>query len=156
MSLRQAALYDPLTRLPNRRLLDLDSFKSVNDTFGHNVGDEVLIEVASRLIQCVRACDTLARHGGDEYVVLLEEIVDRQQALPIGERVLAGLHEPVRTVAGAISVSASIGIHVATDDDDDDSLLRAADGAMYEAKRNGHGGLQVSRAQPSGSDPSSH
>ena len=167
--LRQAALYDPLTGLPNRRLLrdrvehalvlrarghtgvaalflDLDSFKSVNDRFGHNVGDEVLVEVADRLIQCVRACDTLARHGGDEYVVLLEEIVDRQQALSIGERVLAGFHEPVRTVAGTISVSASIGIHVATGDDDYDSLLRAADDAMYEAKRHGHGGLQVSRA----------
>jgi diguanylate cyclase (GGDEF)-like protein/PAS domain S-box-containing protein len=168
--LRQAALYDPLTRLPNRRLLrdrvehalvlrarghtgvaalfvDLDSFKRVNDTFGHDVGDEVLVEVAGRLVQCVRGCDTLARHGGDEYVVLLEEIADREQATSIGQRVLAGFNEPVRTVVGDIAVSASIGIHVATDDDDYDSLLRAADGAMYEAKRSGQGGIRFSPAE---------
>jgi diguanylate cyclase (GGDEF)-like protein/PAS domain S-box-containing protein len=169
--LRQAALYDPLTRLPNRRLLrdrvehalvlrarghtgvaalfvDLDSFKRVNDTFGHDVGDEVLVEVAGRLVQCVRGCDTLARHGGDEYVVLLEEIADREQATSIGRRVLAEFNEPVRTVVGNISVSASIGIHVATDDDDYDSLLRAADGAMYEAKRGGQGGIRFSPVEP--------
>jgi len=167
--LRQAALYDPLTRLPNRRLLrdrvehalvlrarrhtgvaavfvDLDGFKGVNDTFGHDVGDEVLVEVASRLLRRARGCDTLARHGGDEYVILLEEIADREQVTSIGQRVLAGFSEPVRTVGGKISVSASIGIHVATDDDDYDSLLRAADGAMYEAKRSGHGALRFSPA----------
>jgi diguanylate cyclase (GGDEF)-like protein/PAS domain S-box-containing protein len=169
--LRQAALYDPLTRLPNRRLLrdrvehalvlrarghtgvaalfvDLDRFKRVNDSFGHDVGDEVLVEIASRLVHCVRGCDTLARHGGDEYVVLLEEIADREQATSIGERVLAGFTEPVRTAVGNILVSASIGIHVATDDDDYDSLLRAADGAMYEAKRGGRGGIRFSPVEP--------
>jgi diguanylate cyclase (GGDEF)-like protein/PAS domain S-box-containing protein len=169
--LRQAALYDPLTRLPNRRLLrdrvehalvlrarrhtgvaavfvDLDDFKQVNDTFGHDVGDQVLVEVASRLVQCVRGCDTLARHGGDEYVMLLEEIVDLEQATSIGQRVLAGFTEPVRTVVGNISVSASIGIHIATDDDDYGSLLREADGAMYEAKRSGQGGIRFSSVEP--------
>ena len=69
---------------------------------------------------------------------------------------LAGFREPLRTVVGNIIVSASIGIHIATDDDDYDSLLRAADRAMYEAKRSGHGGLRVSPAQPGRSRPSSH
>ena len=165
--LRQAALYDPLTGLPNRRLLrdrvehalvmrarrhtgvaavfvDLDDFKQVNDTFGHDVGDEVLVEVASRLSQCTRMCDTLARHGGDEYILLLEEIADREQAKSIGQRVLDGFTEPVPTAVGKISVSASIGVHVATDHDDYDSLLRSADGAMYEAKRTGNGGIRFS------------
>ena len=167
--LRQAALYDPLTRLPNRRLLrdrvehalvlrarrhtgvaalfvDLDGFKAVNDTFGHEVGDEVLVEIARRLGDRVRRSDTLARYGGDEYVMLLEELVDREHAAEIGRRVLAGFSQPVRTVAGHLPVSASIGIHVATDDDDYDALLRAADRAMYDAKRNGPGGIHISSA----------
>lgn len=165
--LRQAALYDPLTLLPNRRLLrdrvehalvlrsrrnigvaalfvDLDDFKTINDTFGHDVGDEVLVEVARRLGDCVRGCDTLARHGGDEYVVLLEELADQEQATAIGQRMLSAFHEPVRTVVGELAVSASIGIHIAMDDDDYDSLLRASDSAMYEAKRSGQGGVRFS------------
>jgi diguanylate cyclase (GGDEF)-like protein len=124
--------------------VDLDSFKRVNDTFGHDVGDEVLVEVANRLAERVRRCDTLARLGGDEYVMLLEEIVDQDQAAIIGQRVLAGFAEPMRTVAGELSVSASIGIHLATDDDDYDALLRAADSAMYDAKRSGPGGIRFS------------
>lgn len=169
--LRQAALYDPLTRLPNRRLLrdrvehalvlrarrdtgvaalfvDLDGLKRVNDTFGHDVGDEVLVEVSRRLSECVRGCDTLARHGGDEYVMLLEELADLEEATTIGQRVLAAFNEPVPTVAGNIHMSASIGIHVAIDDDDYDSLLRTADGAMYDAKRHGPGGIRFSTAKP--------
>jgi len=168
--LRQAAWYDSLTRLPNRRLLrdrvehalvlrarrhtgvavlfvDLDGFKRVNDSFGHDVGDEVLVEVACRLLERVRACDTLTRHGGDEFVILLEELADREQATSIGQRVLSAFDEPLRTVVGHIPVSASIGIHVATDDDDYDSLLRAADGAMYDAKRSGQGGVRFSLTQ---------
>jgi diguanylate cyclase (GGDEF)-like protein/PAS domain S-box-containing protein len=165
--LRQAALYDSLTRLPNRRLLrdrvehalalrarrhtgvgllfvDLDGFKRVNDTFGHDVGDEVLIEVARRLLECVRGSDTLTRHGGDEFVILLEELADLDQACSIGQRVVSAFDEPLATVVGSIPVSASVGIHVATDDDDYDSLLRAADRAMYDVKRSGRGGLRFS------------
>lgn len=169
--LRQAALYDPLTLLPNRRLLrdrvehalllrsrrhtgvaalflDVDSFKPVNDTFGHDVGDEVLVEVARRLNGCVRAGDTLARHGGDEYVMLLEELADAEQAASIAQRALAAFHEPIRTVVGDIVVSASIGGHIASDDDDYDSLLRAADAAMYDAKRRGKSRVRFSAGQP--------
>ena len=171
--LRQAALYDTLTLLPNRRLLrdrvehalvlrtrrhtgvaalfvDLDGFKQVNDTFGHDVGDEVLVEVARRLNERTRACDTLARHGGDEYVMLLEELADREQAVSISQRMIAAFDKPVRTVAGEIPVSASIGVHVATDDDDYAALLRAADGAMYEAKRSGPGCVRFSAASQPG------
>ena len=167
--LRQAALYDPLTRLPNRRLLrdriehalvlrarrhtgvaalfvDLDGFKRINDTFGHDVGDAVLVEIARRLSECVRRSDTLARYGGDEYVMLLEELVSPEQAAAIGQRVLAGFAEPVPTVAGNLPVSASIGIRIATDNDDHDALLRAADTAMYDAKRNGPGEIRFSSA----------
>jgi diguanylate cyclase (GGDEF)-like protein/PAS domain S-box-containing protein len=166
--LRVLALYDPLTLLPNRRLLrdrvehalnlrarrhtgvaalfvDLDGFKRVNDTFGHDVGDEVLVEVARRLSLRVRQCDTLARHGGDEYVMLLEELVHPEQAAAIGQRVLSAFTAPVATLGGNLPVSASIGIHIATDDDDYDALLRAADHAMYDAKRRGPGGLRFSQ-----------
>ncbi len=167
--LRQAALFDPLTNLPNRRLLrdrvehalahrarrgtgvaaafvDLDSFKEVNDAFGHDVGDQVLVEVARRLAGRVRLSDTLARYGGDEFVMLLEDLVNREQAAEIGGRLVAAFTEPVRTAAGRLPVSASIGIHVATDADDYDALLRAADTAMYDAKRSEPGGLRFSPA----------
>lgn len=177
--LRQAALYDPLTQLPNRRLLrdrmehalslrtrrstgvaamfvDLDGFKRVNDTFGHHVGDEVLIEVSRRLAECLRECDTLARHGGDEYVMLLEEVTDQEQVTSIAQRILAGFAEPVRTIMGDISVSASVGVHVARDGDDYDSLLRAADRAMYDAKRAGHGCVRFSCPHPTHVDRSTH
>jgi diguanylate cyclase (GGDEF)-like protein/PAS domain S-box-containing protein len=165
--LRQAAWYDPLTRLPNRRLMrdrvehalvlrarrhtgvaslfvDLDGFKKINDSFGHDVGDEVLCEVARRLEDRIRGCDTLARHGGDEYVMLIEELAAPDQMTAIGQRVLEGFNAPIKTAAGEIGVSASIGVHVATDSDDYDSLLREADRAMYEAKRSGRGTIRFS------------
>jgi diguanylate cyclase (GGDEF)-like protein/PAS domain S-box-containing protein len=164
--LRQAALYDPLTRLPNRRLLrdrveqalllrkrrdtgvaalfvDLDDFKQINDTFGHEVGDEVLVAVANRLAGTVRSCDTLARYGGDEYLMLLDELRDRQHAMAIGRRVRAGLAQPVSTSAGDLAVTGSIGIHIASDYDDYDTLLTAADRAMYDAKRGGTGSIRL-------------
>ena len=167
--LRQAALFDPLTNLPNRRLLrdrvvhalahrarrgtgvaavfvDLDRFKEVNDAFGHDVGDQVLVEVARRLAGRVRISDTLARYGGDEFVMLLEDLVNREQAAEIGGRIVAAFTEPVRTEAGRLPVSASIGIHVATDADDYDALLRAADTAMYDAKHSDPGGIRFSPA----------
>jgi diguanylate cyclase (GGDEF)-like protein/PAS domain S-box-containing protein len=169
--LRQAAWYDPLTRLPNRRLMrdrvehalvlrarrnsgvaalfvDLDGFKQVNDTFGHDVGDEVLCEVARRLEARIRGCDTLARHGGDEYVMLIEELAHPDQMLAISQRVVEGFVEPMQTAAGEVSVTASVGVHVATDLDDYDSLLREADRAMYGAKRTGRGQVRFSSDVP--------
>jgi diguanylate cyclase (GGDEF)-like protein/PAS domain S-box-containing protein len=165
--LRQAAWYDPLTRLPNRRLMrdrvehalvlrarrhtgvaalfvDLDGFKQINDSYGHDVGDEVLCEVARRLEDRIRGCDTLARHGGDEYVMLIEELASPEQMIAISQRVVEGFSEPMRTAAGEVSVMASVGVHVATDLDDYDSLLRRADQAMYEAKRTGGGKYRFS------------
>ncbi|HZW43463.1 MAG TPA: diguanylate cyclase [Dermatophilaceae bacterium] len=79
---------------------------------------------------------------------LLEELADQKQAISIGQRVLAAFHEPVPTAAGELAVSASIGIHIATDDDDYDSLLRASDSAMYDAKRSGPGGVRFSSTHP--------
>lgn len=168
--LRRAALYDPLTHLPNRRLLkdriehalvarerrrsdvaalfiDLDDFKGVNDTFGHEAGDAVLVEVSRRLEKCIRQVDTLSRHGGDEFVVLLEDVQSQDQAAAIGRRVLGAFSEPVRTHAGEVHVSASVGVHLARDGDDHDSLLRSADSAMFDAKRDDPGSMRLS---PSG------
>jgi diguanylate cyclase (GGDEF)-like protein/PAS domain S-box-containing protein len=164
--LRQAALYDPLTHLPNRRLLqdrvehallrrersqtrvglmfvDLDNFKRINDTLGHAVGDEVLIAVASRLTSRIRTCDSLARYGGDEYVMLLDELRDREHALTIGRRVIGGLAQPVPTSAGDVPVTGSVGIHIASANDDYDALLNAADRAMYQAKRTTPGSIKL-------------
>jgi len=91
-----------------------------------------------------RGCDPLTRHGGDEFVIVLEELTDLEQATSIGQRVLSAFNEPLRTVVGSIPMSASIGIHVATDNDDYESLLPAAGSAMYDVKRNGRGGIRFS------------
>jgi diguanylate cyclase (GGDEF)-like protein/PAS domain S-box-containing protein len=157
--LRRRALHDPLTGLPNRTLLvdrlatawrrgarnanrvsvlfcDLDHFKSINDTFGHAAGDAVLREVARRLQQACRAEDTVARIGGDEFVILVEG-VEEADALPsLVERVRAAFRQPI--LAGGVSVHLSVSVGVATttaDDQDSDVLLRQADRAMYVDKR---------------------
>ena len=160
--IEQMAFMDPLTRLPNRRLMedrlrqalafaartetlvavcvmDLDGFKYVNDTFGHEAGDAVLVEVAGRLQQLVRANDTVARMGGDEFVLLLAGLSDVSEAEEILERTLAAVRAPVR-LAGEqpACVSASIGLAVFPCDAQlADDLLRRSDAAMYAAKRQG-------------------
>src|SRR6267378_11313 len=151
MWLERQALHDPLTRLPNRLLLmdrtrqalarlhrskgvvallfiDLDRFKVVNDSFGHDVGDRLLIAVAERLAEMMRDSDTVARLGGDEFVILGEEIETDAEALALAERVLQTLKEPFLIGPVEVSMPASVGVSVSHDPDTDpESMLREAD-----------------------------
>jgi diguanylate cyclase (GGDEF)-like protein len=159
--LRSIALHDKLTGLPNRFLLedrleqavaranrgakhfallfvDLDKFKPVNDTFGHGVGDELLIAVARRLRSCVRKEDTVARNGGDEFVVILNEVKQRGDGALIGGKILEELSRPFRVAGHDLEISCSIGISVFPDDGTNvETLMVNADKAMYLAKRSG-------------------
>ena len=161
-SLAAQALYDPLTGLPNRSLLqdrleqaiaqsrrkrrpfavalmDLNRFKEVNDTLGHDVGDELLREVAARLRRAVRAEDTVARMGGDEFVVLLHDLVEADVAACCG-KLLAALSAPFEWDGHAIDLGASIGIALCpVHGRSPGALIRFADIAMYAAKRSGRG-----------------
>ena len=118
-------------------LLDLDNFKTVNDSLGHGAGDELLVEVARRLRACCRRGDTASRLGGDEFAVLLEDITDVDEALHAAERVAAGLREPFTVSGRETFVTASIGIAVEQDGGEADEIIRNADIAMYLAKRRG-------------------
>lgn len=159
------AYYDPLTDLANRSLfmeqlrlemrhaddcngavallyLDLDNFKPVNDTLGHEAGDQLLKEVALRLSSCVRSSDTVARMGGDEFTIILGNHSDLAQARRYGEHVAAqvvsALHEPVTIQSQEFSVTASVGVAIYPEHGSDVSeLLRHADQAMYRAKEKG-------------------
>ena len=174
---RQLAFHDPLTRLANRRLmldhleqamsaskrsqrhgallfLDLDNFKPLNDTHGHGVGDLLLIEVAERLKACVREADTVARFGGDEFVVLLSELSTQpgeadEQAVVIAEKVRTRLAEPyvLRSAPSAPSIrhecTASIGVAVFRGrDESQNAVIDRADAAMYRAKEEGRNRIQ--------------
>ncbi|MDA0185750.1 EAL domain-containing protein [Solirubrobacter phytolaccae] len=152
------ALHDPLTNLPNRSLfvdrlrqaeqralrngtavgvlfLDLDGFKTINDSLGHGRGDELLIAVAGRLHDALRAGDTAARLGGDEFAVLVDGLVDEREALGVAQRMLDALRPPVPLAGKPVMVRASIGVATATGPGGD--LLRDADLAMYQAKAQG-------------------
>jgi diguanylate cyclase (GGDEF)-like protein/PAS domain S-box-containing protein len=158
--IRHRALHDPLTGLPNRVLfldrlehalarlerrqslaailfLDLDRFKLVNDSLGHNVGDELLAAAAPRLRQAVRASDTVARFGGDEFGVLLEDIASEQVAVETAERIAAQFTRPFVLAGGRHFVSTSIGIALARGGEAPQDLIRDADAAMYRAKERG-------------------
>jgi len=124
--------------------LDLDRFKGVNDSLGHDAGDALLLEVASRLTAAVRPEDTVARLGGDEFVVLLEEIHDVSEAEAVAGRVQRALDAPVILSGERVQVAASIGIAVSGDPNTDaEALLRDADTAMYHAKARGRARLEV-------------
>jgi diguanylate cyclase (GGDEF)-like protein len=155
-------MHDSLTGLPNRALfldrlihavawskrhrstftvmfIDLDRFKLINDSLGHKTGDQVLTEVAQRLDGALRSSDTAARFGGDEFIVLCEDISDEQQAIRVAERIIKSLEAPLELENDTMFVSASIGIVVASGQevDDPESLIREADSAMYRAKKRG-------------------
>ncbi|MDQ5941404.1 MAG: hypothetical protein QG572_217 [Pseudomonadota bacterium] len=123
--------------------LDLDFFKHVNDTIGHSAGDAMLIEVAQRLRHCVRESDTLARIGGDEFVVLLTNIRDVQDSARVAETIIAAIAEPITLDTHVINTSASLGIAIWPDDGaNEETLTSNADVAMYHAKSSGRNNYQ--------------
>ena len=159
--LEHGAHFDALTDLPNRLLLsdrlhqamancqrhnqmlavlylDLDGFKYVNDNFGHSAGDALLVTVTQHMREVLREGDTLARMGGDEFVVVLTDLSNLQDCLQLVNRVLTACAQPIAVDGNVLAVSASIGVTLyPADEADVDQLLRHADHAMYEAKRSG-------------------
>jgi diguanylate cyclase (GGDEF)-like protein/PAS domain S-box-containing protein len=171
LRIRHEAVHDPLTGLANRTLLrdrlehalarseregiatgvmflDLDNFKQVNDAYGHASGDAVLVELAGRLRAAVRPADTVARFGGDEFVVVCEA-VDEHSALALGERLREAIRLPLLVAGAPHELSASIG--VALGGGTPDGLLARADAALYRAKARGRGRVEI--APPTGGDP---
>ena len=164
--MRQMAHYDPLTELPNRTLitdrlqqavvkarrdkknmavmfLDLDHFKPVNDNLGHDIGDQLLKQVARRLQSSIRASDTVARIGGDEFIVLLPSIEQDKDATVVAKKMLQMLSQPFTVAEHTVSISCSIGIAVYPEHGEDEKLLLInADIAMYHAKKAGRSAFQ--------------
>ncbi|HEY0430733.1 MAG TPA: EAL domain-containing protein [Pyrinomonadaceae bacterium] len=159
---RHAAFHDALTGLPNRSLLidhlklaierskvqhdhlfavlfiDLDRFKNINDSLGHNTGDQLLVAIAARIGDGLRPTDTIARLGGDEFAILLDGLEDWTIATSVAERVQSELLKPFRLNGHEVYITASIGIRLSADGRDDaENMLRDADTAMYRAKDNG-------------------
>jgi diguanylate cyclase (GGDEF)-like protein len=124
-------------------LLDLDRFKAVNDTMGHDVGDQLLKAVAGRLQECVREVDTVARMGGDEFTIILEGLAHEQDIVIVARRITESLAEPFHLREHRASIGVSIGITVYPSDDHEiDDLLKHADAAMYRAKQQGGSSFQ--------------
>ena len=136
----QAALLDPRRRSSGLAVLflDLDDFKTVNDSLGHSAGDELLVQVAQRLQSCLRAHDLPARIGGDEFAVLLDGVGSHAEVEAVAHRIVSVLDEPHTVQGSEVLARASIGIAIPQDDDHDvDALLRNADTSMYTVKRAG-------------------
>jgi len=164
--LRYQAHHDMLTGLPNRTLfkerlertiieatrhrnnfalffIDLDQFKKINDSLGHHVGDEVLIEAAKRLKNSLREEDTLSRLGGDEFTVILKDIKVPKNAATVAQKILNKMKEPIKIADHTLHISASIGIALYPDDATNmDDLIKYADAAMYKAKDEGRNNFQ--------------
>jgi diguanylate cyclase (GGDEF)-like protein/PAS domain S-box-containing protein len=166
--LAHQAFHDPVTNLPNRALfvervrhaigrtrreqgelgvifLDIDDFKTINDSLGHGAGDTALIDIAKRLSTSIRSSDTAARFGGDEFVVLLEDLESTQMAVEVAERILEDLRRPLMVAGKELVVRGSIGISIlqGSSPAGADELIRDADAAMYIAKRDGKGGYRL-------------
>jgi diguanylate cyclase (GGDEF)-like protein/PAS domain S-box-containing protein len=166
--LSHQAFHDPVTHLANRALfnervrhavgstrrdglgmavlfVDLDDFKTVNDSLGHAVGDRVLLEAAQRIQCSVRSVDTAARFGGDEFAILLDDLPDLSAAVETAERILESLSQPLNLDGHELVIRASLGISVAEGGQaaDADELIRNADAAMYIAKRDGKSGYRL-------------
>ena len=126
--------------------LDLDDFKTINESLGHHGGDELLAAVGERIRTCLRSADTAARLGGDEFAILLEDLRDETEATNVAQRLLDSLRSPIRIGQTAAAIAASIGIAVTTPGGDDvGELLRNADFAMYQAKRGGKSRYELFR-----------
>src|SRR5258706_2420122 len=171
---RRLAHYDELTGLPNRSMfhqrvgralararrrgrqlailfIDLDRFKNINDTLGHDAGDRVLDEIAARLRGSLRETDTVGRLGGDEFVVLIEEIADPAEVALVAQKVLAEVARPIALAAQEVHITASIGISTyPADSEDMQGLMKNADIAMYRAKEQGKNNYQFYSAQMNG------
>jgi diguanylate cyclase (GGDEF)-like protein len=169
MELYRSANYDKLTDLPNRSLfhdrltqtlnqskrydrkfalmfIDLDGFKSVNDTLGHDAGDELLIKTAKRLLSCVRESDTVARMGGDEFTIILQSISTSENVELVAQKIINNLSDPFKLKENNAQIGASIGISLFPDNGDDmETLLKKADEAMYEAKKAGKNDYRLSK-----------
>jgi diguanylate cyclase (GGDEF)-like protein/PAS domain S-box-containing protein len=162
--LTHQASHDPLTNLANRTLfrqrvevalqrarhrdhvvvmyLDLDNFKSVNDSLGHSAGDQLLVTAAARLLNATRGSDTVARLGGDEFAILLENVREDGEARIVADRIARTMREPIHVGEDNVFVGVSIGIARALEEDGADEVLRNADVAMYTAKGKGKGNYQ--------------
>ncbi len=165
--IRDLAYYDPLTGLPNRRLLedrlqveighaarlrcrlavlfvDLDRFKRINDSLGHSVGDKLLVEIAARLRGSLREDDTVARMGGDEFLVILNNLAGPDEAAMTARRLVGALRRPVHIEGRELVVTTSLGVSIYPDDSQDaDTLIKHADVAMYRAKDEGRNSFQL-------------
>jgi diguanylate cyclase (GGDEF)-like protein/PAS domain S-box-containing protein len=161
MRMSHLASHDPLTDLPNRLLLsdrlaralalahrhqrrlavlflDLDHFKYINDSLGHMLGDELLRTVGREVTMCVRSSDTVSRHGGDEFVVVLSELEHAEDAAVGAQKIIAALARPVTIAGHELHITVSVGISVYPDDGEDaEALLKSADMALYHAKEQG-------------------